>query len=47
MAAGVSAIITGAFNNPTVFGFGVVVGFIVAKAMNMRKRNNMGMGGFP
>lgn len=33
-------------NNPTVAGIGVVAGFAIAKAMEMRKRrrNSMGMG---
>lgn len=32
-------------NNPTVAGVGVVAGFAIAKAMQMRKRNRGGMGG--
>lgn len=31
-------------NNPTVAGVGVVAGFVIAKAMQMRKRRNQGMG---
>lgn len=34
-------------NNPTVAGVGLAAGFILAKALQMRKRNRgMGMGGF-
>ncbi|MBC5792979.1 MAG: hypothetical protein H8Z69_02955 [Nanohaloarchaea archaeon] len=35
-------------NNPTVVAVGAVAGFVLAKAMNMRKRNRGmgGMGGF-
>lgn len=32
-------------NNPTVAGIGVAAGFVLAKAMQMRKRNRGGMGG--
>lgn len=32
-------------NNPTVAGIGVAAGFILAKAMDMRKRRNQGFGG--
>ncbi|MFT4892283.1 MAG: hypothetical protein ACI8Z7_000050 [Candidatus Nanohaloarchaea archaeon] len=31
-------------NNPTVAGIGIIAGFVLAKAMDMRKRNR-GMGG--
>ena len=32
-------------NNPTVAGIGVAAGFVIAKAMDMRKRRNQGFGG--
>lgn len=32
-------------NNPTVAGIGVVAGFVIAKAMDMRKKRNQGFGG--
>lgn len=32
-------------NEPTVAGIGVVAGFAIAKAMQMRKRRRGGMGG--
>jgi len=32
-------------NQPTVAGIGVAAGFVLAKAMEMRKRRNQGMGG--
>jgi hypothetical protein len=32
-------------NNPTVAGVGLVAGFVLAKAMGMRKRNRGGIGG--
>lgn len=43
--AGINAVITGIFNNPTIFVAGVAGGFILAKAMQMRKRNRSGFGG--
>lgn len=48
MALTVNSIMSGIMNNPDVAAIGLVVGFILAKAMNYRKRNSMGMGGgFP
>lgn len=44
MALTVNSIMTGVMNNPDVAAVGLVVGFILAKAMSMRK-NSMGMGG--
>lgn len=32
-------------NNPTVAGIGVAAGFVLAKALQMRKRRNQGFGG--
>ena len=41
----VDSIMTGMMNNPDVAAVGLVIGFILAKAMSMRKRRGMGMGG--
>jgi hypothetical protein len=32
-------------NNPTVAGIGIIAGFVLAKAMEMRKRNRNSFGG--
>lgn len=45
MAFTVSSIMNGVMNNPDVAAVGLVAGFILAKALGMRKRNSMGMGG--
>lgn len=45
MALTVSSIMSGVMNNPDVAAVGLAAGFILAKAMNMRKRRNNGIGG--
>lgn len=47
MALTVNSIMSGVMNNPDVAVVGLVVGFILAKAMNMRKRRGGMGGGFP
>lgn len=48
MALTVNSIMTGVMNNPDVAAVGLAAGFILAKALGMRKnRNGLGGGGFP
>jgi hypothetical protein len=48
MALTVNSIMSGVMSNPDVAAVGLVAGFILAKAMGMRKKRGMGMGGgFP
>lgn len=45
MAMNVNSIMTGVVNNPDVAAVGLAAGFLLAKAMAMRKNRGMGMGG--
>lgn len=46
MALTVNSIMSGVMNNPDVAAVGLAVGFILAKAMGMRKNQGIGGGGF-
>lgn len=45
MALTVSSVMNGLYNNPDVAAIGLVAGFILAKAMQYRKRRRNSFGG--
>lgn len=45
MASSTAGIMQAVMNNPDVVAVGVAVGFLLKFAMDMRRRNRMGMGG--